>query len=184
MKRNIISASIIIILGLFFTNQVFAQATIKTIDQVINKPLDVVSGTKTFDVTINKKTIDDTSAEFDGFATRRKDGIVAFIFGANDSQTISLNPDNRPNDKGTLDNIGFFADNIGIPINGQGNFTVPFKIIGLQKATTYYFQIKDLINNTVYEKIAFTTTGTAPNNGQIPPLSTTDQKKRYPRNRT
>lgn len=199
MKKIIIVT--VLSLGVLFSsgNNIFAQedrtgasqSTFVPINQVLEKPLPVVSGNKVFDVILTRADITDTSIIVYGQVKREDNriGSSRLIFGHNDTPEISLDPENRGNDKGDILVPVLFSETFVTMSTGHAPkdfLSTQLNVTGLQPGTTYYFQIKDNLSipNTTYKTVSYTTTGVKPpdvGTANIPepvkPLSTQDQKR-------
>lgn len=167
MKRLIVgSITTLFCVALF--SPLIAFAAIDTpvpVEQVLNSVLDD-GAASIADVTITRKTITDTTAEFSFSLKVKRAASITLVAAYSNEENVWLSNNRAVIGSENTPTVGQTHDaNLPSPV-----FT------DLQPATTYYFQVKDTINNVFYQKVSFTTTGTAPDTGELTTASVNEQK--------
>lgn len=146
----------------FIASAVDVPVGTASVGDVTNQPL-LANNPSVVDVTLTRAVIKDTTASFI-FSVKAKKAVTYTLlmgYGTDPSDIPLVNGHVNQRNMTVID-----SDNL--PVVGQTQ-TVQFppSFSGLTPGTNYFFQIKDTVNNAVYQKVYFTTTGAGPDNPLI-----------------
>jgi hypothetical protein len=148
-------------------NNTGTTQTQSSIDPVLNQVLSAPAGSPV-EVIMTESVINNTTASFKFSAKAKQPGPVILMMAyATSAAGISFDNSNT-----TATRVVIHSDNTPV-VNQVVSVNAPPLLTGLQPNTKYFFQIKDTVNNKLYQQVSFTTSGTAPAPQQAPNVATT-----------
>ncbi len=162
MKKNKVYFLLIpVLVGLFSGLTIFADNTndITTpvpasINLPLNQAMGAPAGGAPIQIVMTENTINDTTASFK-FTVKATRSVSTTLVMAYGTTVADLNFDNTNT---TAKRVVIHSENIPT-VDQVHDVTAPPVLTGLQPKTRYFFQIKDVINNKLYQQYSFTTSG-------------------------
>ncbi len=127
--------------------------TPSSIDPVLNQALSAPAGSA--DVIMTESTINNTTASFKFSVKPKQAGVASLVMAyATSAADISFDATNTTSTRTVIHFDSVPTINQTVPVNAPPTLT------NLRSGTKYFFQIKDTINNKLYQQVSFTTSGT------------------------